>query len=189
MPVGVLALQGAFREHCHMLERCGVEVLEVRLPQHLNEVSGLVIPGGESTTMGKLMEQWGLIAAIRERALDGMPIFGSCAGMILLCKEIVGSEQPRLGLVDAAVCRNAFGRQKESFEAPLYSDIFGADPLNAIFIRAPYLATVGEQVKVLAKVDGKIVLAQQNHFLLAAFHAELTSDDRLHRYFLRMINP
>lgn len=187
MRVGVLALQGAFREHCQMLEQCGVEVVEIRLPKHLDDVAGLVIPGGESTTIGKLMEQWGLMAAIKERALGGMPIFGSCAGMILLCKEIVGSEQPRLGLVNATVYRNAFGRQRESFEEPLHIDILGVDPLNTIFIRAPYLESVGEEVKVLAKVDGKIVLAQQDKFLLAAFHAELTSDTRLHRYFLSMI--
>ena len=187
MQVGVLALQGAFREHRHMLEACGVDVVEVRLPKDLEHISGLIIPGGESTTIGKLMQQWGLMEAIKKRALLGMPIFGSCAGMILLCKEIRDSEQPRLGLVNACVRRNAFGRQKESFEEPLYIDILGDDPLNAVFIRAPYLEIVGDEVKVLAKIDEKIVLAQQGHFLLAAFHAELTQDTRLHRYFLSMI--
>lgn len=187
MKIGVLALQGAFLEHKNTLLACGVEVVEVRLPKDLAHISALVIPGGESTTIGKLMVQWGLIDAIKTRAEKGMPIFGSCAGMILLCDTIIDSEQPRLGLVKATVRRNAFGRQKESFEAPLYADILGDDPLNAVFIRAPYLETADEEVRVLAKIDEKIILAQQGHFLLAAFHAELTQDTRLHQYFIQMI--
>lgn len=184
--VGVLALQGAFLEHKNSLLACGVEVVEVRLPKDLAAISALVIPGGESTTIGKLMVQWGLIDAIKMRAESGMPIFGSCAGMILLCETILDSEQPRLGLVRATVRRNAFGRQQDSFEAPLLIDVLGEDPLNAVFIRAPYIESVEEGIEVLATVDGKIVLAQQGQFLLAAFHAELTQDTRLHRYFLNM---
>ena len=186
MKIGVLALQGAFREHIVMLQNCGAQTMEVRKAEELAELDGLVIPGGESTTIGKLMTEWGLLKAIKKRAAAGMGIFGTCAGLILLAKEIEGSEQPKLGLMDTVVKRNAYGRQRESFEAELSVAEFGEKPMKAIFIRAPYITAAGKEVHVLAAVDGKIVIASQGKFLAAAFHPELTGDDRLHRYFLAM---
>ncbi len=187
MKIGVLALQGAFREHRWMLERCGAEAVEVRKPEDLDDIVGLVIPGGESTTIGKLLIEWGLMDKIKERSAGGMAIYGTCAGMILLAKEIVGSDQPRLGLMDVAVRRNAFGRQRESFEADLKVPEFGAAPVRAVFIRAPYIEKAGPDVKVLAAVGDHIVIARQGKFLATAFHPELTADDRIHKYFIAMI--
>ena len=187
MIIGVLALQGAFREHCWMVERCGVQTVEIRKPQQLDTIDGLIIPGGESTTIGKLMQDWGLLEKIKDRAEQGMAIYGTCAGMILLAHEIVGSDQPRLGLMDTVVRRNAFGRQQESFEADLYVPEFGVQPMKAVFIRAPYIESAGPTVQVLASVNGKIVIARQEKFLATAFHPELTRDDRVHRYFVSMI--
>lgn len=187
MKIGVLALQGAFREHRWTLERLGAEVVEVRKPAELDTVAGLVIPGGESTTIGKLLLEWGLMAKIKERAAAGMAIYGTCAGMILLAKEIVGSDQPRLALMDTVVRRNAFGRQRESFEADLAVPEFGAEPVRAVFIRAPYIEQAGPAVQVLATVQDKIVIARQDKLLATAFHPELTGDDRIHQYFLNMI--
>ncbi|EAX46323.1 SNO glutamine amidotransferase [Thermosinus carboxydivorans Nor1] len=187
MKVGVLALQGAFREHRWMLERCGVEAVEIRKPQELDDVAGLIIPGGESTTIGKLMIEWGLMDKIKERAANGLAIYGTCAGMILLAKDIIGSDQPRLGLMDTVVRRNAFGRQRESFEADLNVPEFGGKPVRAVFIRAPYIESVGPAVQVLATVNDKIVIARQGKFLATAFHPELTDDDRIHQYFIKMI--
>jgi 5'-phosphate synthase pdxT subunit len=184
--IGVLALQGAFREHRHMLTACGVTAIEVRTPDALTDVAGLVIPGGESTTIGKLMQEWGLLDAIIKRGQAGMPIYGTCAGMILLCQDIQDSDQPRLGLMDACVRRNAFGRQRESFETEL--EVKGwAQPLHAVFIRAPYLERVGPAVNVLAQVNEKIVIAQQENILVSAFHSELTEDTRLHKHFIHMV--
>lgn len=187
MKIGVLALQGAFREHRLMLERCGATVVEIRKPEELDEIAGLVIPGGESTTIGKLLIEWGLMDKIRDRAAAGMAIYGTCAGMILLAKEIIGSDQPRLGLMDTAVRRNAFGRQRESFEAAMDVPEFGPAPVEAVFIRAPYIESAGPEVQVLAKVNDKIVIARQGKLLATAFHPELTNDDRIHRYFIGMI--
>ena len=187
MKIGVLALQGAFREHRLMLEHCGAEVVEVRSPEQLEELQGLVIPGGESTTIGKMMVRWGLLEKIRERAAAGMGIYGTCAGMILLAKEIVGSDQPRLGLMDITVRRNAFGRQRESFEADLSVPEFGAAPLRAVFIRAPYIESAGKGVQTLAEVKGKIVIARQGKLLVTSFHPELTKSDQVHRYFIDML--
>lgn len=187
MKIGVLALQGAFREHRNMLERCGAEAVEIRKPEELEEVQGLIIPGGESTTIGKLMVEWGLMDKIKARAKEGMAIYGTCAGMILLAKEIVGSDQPRLGLMDTVVHRNAFGRQRESFEADMQVPEFGDQPVRAVFIRAPYIESVGAGVKVMATANDKVVIARQDKLLVTAFHPELTDDDRIHRYFLSMI--
>lgn len=187
MKVGVLALQGAFREHRLMLERCGVTGVEIRRPQELDEVAGLILPGGESTTIGKLMVEWGLMDKIRSRAQEGMAIYGTCAGMILLAKNIVGSSQPRLGLMDVTVQRNAFGRQLESFEADLHVPQFGQEPVKAVFIRAPFIENASPNVDVLARVNDKIVIAQQGNLLATAFHPELTNDDRIHKYFIKMI--
>lgn len=186
MLIGVLALQGAFREHEKMLRACGdnIQTKQVRLPGQLEGIDGLVIPGGESTTMGKLMVEFGLLDPIRERAARGMPIFGTCAGLIMLARDIRGSDQPRIGLMDMLVERNAFGRQVESFETGLQVPCLGPDPFRAVFIRAPYIIEVGPGVDVLAQYQGKIVLARQGRFLAAAFHPELTGDQRAHRYFL-----
>ena len=187
MKIGVLALQGAFREHRLMLERCGADAVEVRSPEQLDDVQGLIIPGGESTTIGKMMVRWGLLEKIRERAAAGMGIYGTCAGMILLANEIIGSDQPRLGLMDITVKRNAFGRQRESFEADLNVPEFGKEPLRAVFIRAPYIEKAGKTVQVLAEVNGKIVIARQGRLLATAFHPELTNSEQVHRYFINML--
>ncbi|MDD4600987.1 Pyridoxal 5'-phosphate synthase subunit PdxT [bioreactor metagenome] len=187
MRIGVLALQGAFREHRRMLEACGAEVVEIRKPEELDEVQGLIIPGGESTTIGKLMIEWGLMDKIKTRYNQGMAIYGTCAGMILLCKEIVSSNQPRLALLDATVQRNAFGRQRESFEADLTVPEFGADPVKAVFIRAPFIEQVGPGVNVMAKVKDKVVIAREGNLLVTAFHPELTDDNRIHKYFISML--
>ncbi|MBP2626902.1 MAG: Glutamine amidotransferase subunit pdxT [Firmicutes bacterium] len=188
MKIGVLALQGAFREHCWMLERCGATALEIRKPAELDDIAGLIIPGGESTTIGKLMVQWGLMEKIQTRASQGMAIYGTCAGMIMLAKEIIGSDQPRLGLMDMAVRRNGFGRQRESFEAAMLVPEFGSEPVCAVFIRAPYIERASENIEVMAIVDDKIVIARQDKMLVTAFHPELTNDDRIHKYFISMIN-
>jgi len=188
MKIGVLALQGAFREHCWMLERCGAKAAEIRKPEDLEDVSGLVIPGGESTTIGKLMVKWGLLEGIQSRVNQGMAVYGTCAGMIMLAKDIIDSNQPRLGLMDITVRRNAFGRQRESFEADMAVPEFGTEPIKAVFIRAPYIEKAGPNVKVMAVVHDKIVIARQNKMLVTAFHPELTQDDRIHKYFISMIN-
>jgi 5'-phosphate synthase pdxT subunit len=185
-PVGVLALQGDVAEHLRALREVGAEPREVRRPAHLEGLAGLVIPGGESTTIGRLMVEYGLDEGIRERHGRGMALFGTCAGMIVLAREIVGSDQPRLGLMDLSVRRNAFGRQRESFEAWLDVAPLGPEPLEAVFIRAPYIERIGPEAEALAEVGGRPVLARQGHCLAAAFHPELTSDRRLHRYFLRL---
>jgi 5'-phosphate synthase pdxT subunit len=174
--IGVLAVQGNFREHAVMLRRLGAEVVEVRKPEQLAGVDGLVIPGGESTAFTRLMRLYGLDEAIR--AFEG-PVFGTCAGMIVLDRD-------HLGLVDVRVRRNAFGRQLASFETDL--GLPGEDePLRAVFIRAPWLEEVGPDVEVLAEVDGHPVLARQGRFLVAAFHPELTDDTRLHELFLDQV--
>lgn len=185
--VGVLALQGAFREHRAALARLSADGGEVRTVEDLAAVDGLIIPGGESTTIGKLMRRYGLDTAIRDRVAAGMPLYGTCAGMILMAREIEGSDQLRLDLMDVTVRRNAFGRQVDSFECDLPVAVLGAEPLHAVFIRAPYISRVGSGVTVLAETAGKIVLARQGNLLASAFHPELTTDTRVHRYFLDMI--
>jgi 5'-phosphate synthase pdxT subunit len=174
--IGILAVQGNFREHAAMLRRLGAEVVEVRLPSQLDGLDGLVIPGGESTTFTRLMRLYGLDEALRD---FDRPVFGTCAGMIVL-------DRNHLGLVDLEVRRNAFGRQVASFETDL--DLPGQDePLRAVFIRAPWIEDVGPEVEVLAEVDGHPVLARQGRFLVAAFHPELTDDTRLHELFLEEV--
>jgi 5'-phosphate synthase pdxT subunit len=174
--IGVLAVQGNFREHVAMLRRLGADAVEVRKPEQLAGLDGLVIPGGESTTFMRLMGIYGLDEAIRR--FEG-PIFGTCAGMIVL-------DRSHLGLVDVAVRRNAFGRQVASFETDL--DVAGEDePVRAVFIRAPWIDEVGPGVEVLAEVDGRPVLAREGRFLVAAFHPELTEDTRLHQRFVDLV--
>jgi 5'-phosphate synthase pdxT subunit len=186
MPVriGVLALQGDYAAHAAMLSRIAdVEPCLVRDIEDLDSVSGLIIPGGESTTIGKLLDRTGLADPIRERVRGGMPLFGTCAGMILMAREIVGSDQPRLGLMDIQVERNAFGRQVDSFEADIRADQFGPEPLRGVFIRAPYVTRAGAGATVLAQYEGRIVAVREGSMLATAFHPELTLDTRVHRWF------
>lgn len=194
--IGVLALQGSFIEHIALLERLGVEPPAVKLPKDLVGLEGLIIPGGESTTMGKLAATYKLIDELKRLGEDGLPIWGTCAGMMLLAKEIEGTSQPRLGLMDIRVERNAFGRQVESFEADFLipaldsasSEEEKGKEFRAVFIRAPWIKRVGEGVEVLAALDeGIIVAVRQRNLLATAFHPELTGDARFHRYFLKMV--
>lgn len=185
--IGVLALQGAFLEHMQRLRDLGVEAVEVRLPEDLEGLDGLIIPGGESTTIGKLMNAYQLYEPVKGMAAQGKAIWGTCAGMIMLAKDIEGSDQPRLGLMDIGVDRNAFGRQVDSFEADLNVDGLGKAPFHAVFIRAPLLTRAGEGVHVLARLgDGRMVAAEQGNLLATAFHPELTDDPRFHQHFLEL---
>ena len=183
--IGVLALQGAVEEHIGSLRRAGAEGVTVKRVEQLDELHGLIIPGGESTTIGKLMRKYGFIEAVRKFAADGKPIFGTCAGLIVLAQRIDGGEEPHLGLMDMTVVRNAFGRQRESFETDL--DVAGLDrPLRAVFIRAPLIKEVGPGVEVLSVYNGEIVAARQDRLLACSFHPELTDDSALHAYFVAM---
>jgi len=190
MSVGILALQGDFREHEEALRRIGAATQQVRLPKHLEQVDRLIIPGGESTTIGKLLVLYRLLDPIRERALGGMPLWGTCAGAILMARQIAEGRpegQPALALMDITARRNAFGRQLDSFEADLTIPQVGEEAFHAVFIRAPVLEVPGERVMTLASLDdGRIVAAQQGRLLATCFHPELTGDDRLHRYFLEL---
>ncbi|MBV8086663.1 MAG: pyridoxal 5'-phosphate synthase glutaminase subunit PdxT [Chloroflexi bacterium] len=189
MKIGVLALQGAFAEHMAMLRHLGAEAVEVRRPEELEGLDGLIIPGGESTTIGKLMAAYDLYDPIVRMARGGKPVWGTCAGMIMLAKHIEGSDQPRLGLMDIGVNRNAFGRQVDSFEADLPVDApnFDGQPFHAIFIRAPLLTSAKHGVHVLARLpDGRMVAAEQGNLLATAFHPELTDDPRFHQHFLEL---
>jgi pyridoxal 5'-phosphate synthase pdxT subunit len=190
MTVGILALQGDFREHEELLRWIGTPTLQVRLPKHLEQVDRLIIPGGESTTIGKLLVLYHLLDPIRERARRGMPLWGTCAGAILMAKQIAEGRlegQPALALMNITARRNAFGRQLDSFEADLSIPRIGEEPLRAVFIRAPLLEAPGAEVAVLATLDdGRIVAAQQGHLLASCFHPELTGDERFHRYFLEL---
>jgi 5'-phosphate synthase pdxT subunit len=185
MKVGVLAVQGNFREHLAMLARLGVEGIEVRLPEQLAGLDGLIVPGGESTAIGRLMRLYGLEEAIER--FPG-PIFGTCAGLILLAREAVDGVpgQPLLGLADLVVRRNGYGRQVASFEADLRLDGEGR-PLRGVFIRAPRVEEAGPDVEVLAELDGAPVLLRQGRILVAAFHPELTDDARVHELFLELV--
>jgi len=186
MKVGVLALQGAFREHIRMLRALGAEAVEIRLPSQLDEVDGLVIPGGESTTMRKLMADFGLVDPLREFAASGKPVFGTCAGLIVMAERLGGRRQELLNLIDIDVERNAYGRQVDSREADISGDALGPEPFHAVFIRAPQILSTGPGVEPLALYQGKVVLARQRNVLVATFHPELTGDARIHELFLRM---
>jgi 5'-phosphate synthase pdxT subunit len=186
MRVGVLALQGAFVEHEQVLARLGVDVVQVRLPQHLDALDGLSLPGGESTTIGLSLQRWGLLERIRALARSGWPLWGTCAGTILMAKEVSDGvpDQPLLGLMDMRVRRNAFGRQVDSFEAELQVPLLGERPFHAVFIRAPTIQQVGAEVEVLAHLKGGMPVAiRQGVMLATTFHPELVEDDRFHRYF------
>ena len=185
--VGVLALQGDFREHRVMLERLGARTLEVRRPEHLAGLHGLVVPGGESTTIHKLMAAYGLAEPIKAFAAAGGVVYGTCAGLITAARETVEGTPPTLGLMDIVARRNAFGRQVRSFEADLEVRGLGPDPVHAVFIRAPWIESAGPRVDVLATCQGRIVAAREGGVLVTAFHPELTDDTRLHELFLTMI--
>jgi 5'-phosphate synthase pdxT subunit len=192
MRIGVLALQGAFIEHINKLRQLGVEAIEVRLPQDLDRLDGLIIPGGESTTIGKLATQYGLMGPLQEFA-QTKPVWGTCAGMIFMAKDI-GMDQPLLGVMDIVVERNAFGRQVDSFEidlnVPLLSNgTVSSKPYPAVFIRAPRLVKAQGKAKIIATLaDGTAVAAQEGKWLVTSFHPELTDDLRFHQYFLNLIN-
>ena len=188
MKIGILALQGAVREHRNMLRRMGVNTVDVLNPEDLNGINGLILPGGESTTVGKLLARYNLLEPIAERGKKGLPILGTCTGLILLSKHINNSEQLRLGLMDTYVERNAFGRQPASFEADMHIPALGGAPFHTVFIRAPYIYKVENNVGILLSYQGKILFAEQNNCIAAAFHPELTDDTRVHEYFLMKIN-
>ena len=182
--VGVLALQGAFLEHETALARCGASSVQVRTERELETVEALIIPGGESTTIGKLMLTYGLYDPIRRLAAEGMPIWGTCAGMILLAREIMEMSQVSLSLMDMAVRRNAFGRQVDSFETEL--EVEGLPPSRGVFIRAPYVEKVWGNARILSCFRDKIVMVREDNLLATAFHPELTDDPTIHHYFLQM---
>lgn len=180
--IGVLAVQGAFAEHVALLREIGVEAVPVRLPEDLDGLAGLILPGGESTAIRKLIDTWALRAPILEMAQRGAPIFGTCAGMILLSKEISDGDAPVFPLLDITVKRNAFGRQLESFEADLDVPVLGDRPVHAVFIRAPIVERVGEGVDVLARLDdGAVVAVRRGNVIATAFHPELSGETRFHR--------
>jgi 5'-phosphate synthase pdxT subunit len=184
--VGVLALQGDVREHLRILESLDVEAVPAKKPEHLGEIDGLVIPGGESTTIGKMAVRFDLLDPLRTSIAEGLPVYGTCAGMIFLAGAITEGDQPLLGVLDVVVKRNAFGRQNESFEADL--DITGLDePFHAVFIRAPWIEKVGSEVEILSTVGDHPVMVRQGNLLATSFHPELTGDGRIHQMFLESI--
>jgi 5'-phosphate synthase pdxT subunit len=188
MRIGVLALQGDFARHAGVLGRCGVAAVEVRKPEELGGVDGLIIPGGESTTLLRLMEEWGFVPALEKFHGAGQPIFGTCAGLIVLARAVENPRQFSLGLIDVAVERNAYGRQRESFEA-MGVALLDSQPvsLEMVFIRAPRIRRVGPGVQVLARHGDDPVLARQGQVLVGTFHPELTDDTTIHRYFCGMV--
>ncbi len=188
MRIGVLALQGDFEQHRKALDRIGADSAEVRLPGQLDAVSGLIIPGGESTTLLKLLDAWDFVPALEKFHAAGRPIFGTCAGLILLAREVRSPAQFSLGLIDVAVERNAYGRQKESFESVGTADLgSGPAPLKMVFIRAPRIRRVGENVTPLAQHGDECVMARQGSVLVASFHPELTDEPAVHQYFAEMV--
>ncbi len=195
LKIGVLALQGAFLEHINMIRKLGATPVEVRLPQHLDSLDGLIIPGGESTTIGKLAGQFNLIEPLHQFIAQGKSVWGTCAGLIFLAKDVGQTVSgghvvpPRLEVMDVSVDRNAFGRQVDSFEADLELPFTNGSPFRAVFIRAPRIEAVGNNVEIVARLDdGTIVAARQDNLLVTAFHPELTNDTRLHQYFLKMVS-
>jgi len=188
MKIGVLASQGAFAEHITALSKLDVDAVQVRLPGELKGLDGLIIPGGESTTISLLLSGYNLVSAITGLAHEGLPMFGTCAGMIMMAKNIIGNTAHALGLMDITVKRNAFGRQVDSFETELAIPALGKSPFHAVFIRAPLIESCDKSVEILAKLEkGGIVAVRQQKMLATAFHPELTDDLRLHKYFLNII--
>ncbi len=188
MKIGVMAAQGAFAEHITVLDRLDIEAVPIRLPGELKGVAGLIIPGGESTTISHLMADYDLVKEITGLASSGLPVFGTCAGLILLARQISGNTARSLGLMDITVRRNAFGRQVDSFETELKIPVLGEKNFPGVFIRAPKIENYADNVEVLARLaDGTIVAARQEKLIATAFHPELTDDLRFHRYFLDII--
>ncbi len=188
MKIGVLALQGDVSEHASVFHKVGVEVVEVRVPSDLEGVSGVVLPGGESTTLIKLLQRVSLDLALKEAHLKGVALWGTCAGMILLARTVEDGTpgQPSLGLMDITVRRNAFGRQVDSFEAEIDIPALGAPPFPGVFIRAPVVESVGDGVEVLGCQNDKVVAVKQENLLATSFHPELSDDERMHRYFIQL---
>ncbi|MGG3737591.1 pyridoxal 5'-phosphate synthase glutaminase subunit PdxT [Aeribacillus pallidus] len=184
--IGVLGLQGAVREHVRSIEEAGAEAVVIKRKEQLDEIDGLILPGGESTTMRRLIDKYDFMDALKDFAAKGKPMFGTCAGLILLAKNIVGYDEPHLGLMDITVERNSFGRQRESFEADIPIRGIG-ESFTAVFIRAPHIVEVGENVEVLAKYEDRIVAARDGQFLGCSFHPELTDDQRFIKYFIQMV--
>jgi len=184
--VGVLGLQGAFREHAQALEAAGAEAIIIKKVEQLNEIDGLILPGGESTAMRRLIDKYDFMEPLRQFAQAGKPVFGTCAGLILLAGQVVDREEPHLGVMDITVARNSFGRQRDSFEAALNIKDIGEDFIG-VFIRAPHIVEVGENVEVLAMHNDQIVAARQGQFLGCSFHPELTDDARMAQYFVAMV--
>ncbi|MED1206091.1 pyridoxal 5'-phosphate synthase glutaminase subunit PdxT [Heyndrickxia acidicola] len=186
LKLGVLGLQGAVREHVKAIEQCGAQAIVIKKKEELENVDGLILPGGESTTMRRLIDRYDLMDELKSFAKSGKPMFGTCAGLILLAKKLEGYDQPHLGVMDVTVQRNSFGRQRESFEAELSIAEVGEE-FPAVFIRAPHIVSAGENVEILAKHDGRIVAAREGQFLGCSFHPELTEDNRMTEYFLKMV--
>lgn len=184
--IGVLALQGAVREHVNSLQTPGVEVVIVKKVEQLEELDGIVLPGGESTTMRRHIDNYGFFEPLKAFAKAGKPMFGTCAGLILMAKSLVGQNNGHLEIIDMEVERNAFGRQRESFEAELMVNGIG-DDIMALFIRAPLIKRVGEDVEIISKYNDEIVAVRQNQFLACSFHPELTTDTRFHQYFVDIV--
>ena len=188
MAIGVLALQGDFGLHGKALDRLGLESVEVRLPRQLDQIEGLIMPGGESTTLLKLLDEWGFVPALEKFHAAGKPIMGTCAGLILLAREVESPKQASLGLIDITAERNAYGRQKESFETEGEADLgAGVKPLKMVFIRAPRIRRLGPAVTPLVMHRGECVMAREGSIVVAAFHPELTDDSTVHRYFADMV--
>lgn len=185
--IGVLALQGAVKEHIQQIELLGHKAVAVKTSDDLRGIDGLILPGGESTTIGKMLERNDLLEPIKAMAQQGVPMFGTCAGLILLAKKIRNSKTPHLSLMDVEVERNSFGRQVDSFEVPLLIPSI-SDEITAVFIRAPHIVSVGEHVEILATYEERIVLARDGQFLGCSFHPELTDDVRILEFFIGMVN-
>ena len=185
MKIGVLALQGGFQEHIHHINELGYDGVLVKTVEDLKNIKALIIPGGESTTMGKLLKVTGLLSPLKEMIKNGLPVWGTCAGMILLAKNIDGETVTHLGVMDISVRRNAYGTQLDSFSTQIKLDEVDSNPLDLVFIRAPYVSEVKNSVNVLAKVNNNIVAVRENNMLATSFHPELTSNTSFHKYFLK----
>jgi len=186
--IGVIDLQGAVSEHTKILERCGVIPVKIKKTVQIDDIDGLIIPGGESSTIGQLMKEYGFFEKIREFASSAKPIYGTCAGLILMSKNVIGEKRKMLSIMDIEVRRNAFGRQIDSMEIDIKIPKLGNKEFPAVFIRAPIIEKIGKQVEILAEIDDRIVMAQQENLLVSAFHPELSNDDRIHQYFLNLVN-
>ena len=185
--IGILALQGAFEKHLDQLSYFDIKGILVRSKDDLSEIDGLIIPGGESTTMGKLLNSFGIMDILREKILGGLPVFGTCAGMILLADKLKNHKQPLLQCMNIEVERNAYGRQIDSFEADIFVPVLGRVPVRAVFIRAPRIIQTGKEVEIIAKFENSPVIVREKKILAASFHPELTNDKRIHEYFLSMV--